>query len=367
VRLQTHLGGLGVAAHLYANASNGFKDFLAWLAARSGRERPSVVMPSFMPAKLLRAALASGCDVRFYEVYARCEWDLADVEAQLGPDTVAIFHVHYFGLPGPIEGMRDLAARRRVALVEDCALTVGATHRGRALGTFGDVALFSMRKVFLSAEGGALVVGPRQEEFRPTYERRVGSCYSAPRYLLQRAKYAYMRATGGADPLHVVRPGTLGYMDGEPRQVLTVKMLSRFTQARLPFMDVDAVAERRRENFRYLLERFPRTAAVEPMVTALPEGSTPYSFPVLVRNGARDALRDALVRDGILAAAAWPESPFDPRHTRTAALAEAALELPIHQAITRAQLERSLRCVEREGPRLPVVGGAEARAGARGA
>jgi dTDP-4-amino-4,6-dideoxygalactose transaminase len=367
VRLQTHLGGLGVAAHLYANASNGFKDFLVWIAARSGRERPSVVMPSYMPAKLLRAALASGCEVRFYEIHGRCAWDLADVEAQIGPDTIALFHVHYFGLPGPIEGMRDLATRRRVALVEDCALTAGATHRGRALGTFGDVALFSMRKVFLSAEGGALVVGPRHAEFRPTYERRVGSCYSAPRYLLQRAKYAYMRVTGGADPLHVVRPGSVGYMDGAPRQVLTVKRLSRFTQARLPFMDVDAAAERRRESFRYLLERFPASAGVEPMVGALPEGCTPYSFPVLVGNGARDELRDALLRDGILATSAWPESPFDPRHARTAALAAAMLELPIHQAITRAQLDRSLRCVEREVPRLRIARGARARAEARGA
>jgi len=355
VRLQKHLGGLGAAAHLYANASNGFRDFLAWLVARSGQERPSVVMPSFMPAKLLRAALASGCDVRFYEVYARCRWDLADVEAQIGRDTVAIFHVHYFGLPGPIEGMRDLATRRRVALVEDCALTVGATHRGRPLGTFGDVALFSMRKMFCSAEGGALVVGPRHADFEPSRERRVSSCYSAPRYVLQRAKHAYMRVTGGADPLHLLRPGPLGYMDGRPRQVLSVKMLSRFTQARLPFMDVDAVADRRRENFRYLLERFPATLSVEPMVRSLPEGCTPYSFPLLVRNGARDALRAALVRDGVLAGACWPEAPFDARHARTAALAGAALELPIHQAISRAQLDRSLRSVERESPRLPVV------------
>ncbi len=279
MRLQRHLAALGAASHLYANASNAFKDFLEWLAAASGRERPTVVMPSFIPAKLLRAALAAGCDVRFYEVYARCRWDLADVERQIGPDTIALLHVHYFGFPGPVEGMRALAARREVALVEDCALTIAATHRGRPLGTYGDVALFSMRKVFLSAEGGALVVGDRFREFRPRYERRVSSCYSLPRYLLQRAKYAYMKATAGADPLHLLRPGALGYMEHQLPQVLTVKRLSRFTGSRLPFMDVDAVAARRRDNFRYVLDRFPAASGVEPMAHALPEGCTPYSFP----------------------------------------------------------------------------------------
>ena len=108
------------------------------------------------------------------------------------------------------------------------------------------------------------------------------------------------------------------------------------------------MAARRRDNFRYVLDRFPAASGVAPMAHALPEGCTPYSFPVLVRNGARDALRDALIRDGILAGAGWPESPFDPRLARTAALADALLELPIHQAITRTQLDRSLRCVERE-------------------
>lgn len=351
----SELDGLGAAWHLYANASNGFKDFLTYLGAASGRLRPSIVLPSYLPAKLLRAALAAGCDLRFYEVYGRCEWDPADVDRQVGPDTIAVFHVHYFGFPGPVEEMRALASRRGVALIEDCALTMGATHRGRRLGTYGDVAIFSARKVFLSAEGGALVVSEPFRGFQPHYERRASSWYSLPRYVLQRAKYAYMRVTGGADPLRVVRPGPLGRLDGNSRQTLPVKMISRFTEWRLPFMDVERMAARRRENFRYVLERIPSSPAIEPLARTLPEGCTPYSFPLLVHDGRRDALRDALLRDGILAAAGWPESPFDVGLTRTAALARALLEVPIHQATTRSQLDRSIRCLAREVPRARRV------------
>jgi dTDP-4-amino-4,6-dideoxygalactose transaminase len=362
MRFQDYLGRLGSGAYLYGNASNGFKDFLSWLAAASGKARPAVLMPSYMPAKLQRAALAAGCEVRFYEVYGDCRLDLAEVERKLDPQTIALFHVHYFGFPGEVEAMRALARRRDVALIEDCALTVDARHRGRELGTYGDVALFSMRKMLCYPEGGALVVSERYREFRPRYERTVSSCYSAPRFLAQRAKYAYVRLTGGADPLGIVRPGPLGYMDGRPQQTLSVKRLSAFTEARLRFVDLAEIVERRREYYRYVLERFPTSAAVTPMVPSLPEGCTPYSFPVLVRQGDRDALRAALLGDGVLAGAGWPESPFDPKLVRTRALANSLLELPIHHTLTRQQLDRSLRCVERNtrsaasaGPRIRVV------------
>lgn len=347
MRFESYLGQLGASWHLYGNASNGFKDVLAWLAASSGLEAPNVVMPSYMPAKLYRAALATGCTVRFYEVYGSCRYDLADVDRQIGPDTVALFHVHYFGFPGDVAGMRALATRRGVALIEDCALTLRATHRGRALGTYGDAALFSTRKVLNHPEGGALVLGERLRSFRPRYESRVSSWFSLPRFVLQRAKYAYVRITGGADPLGLVRAAPLAYFDGSPRQTLEVKDLSTFSRLRLGLVDVDAVAERRRANYAWVLERFPASAALEPVFPALPEGCTPYSFPVLVRDGGRDALRQALVRDGIVAAAGWPESPFDPALTRTRALARDLVELPVHQHLTGAQLERSIRCVER--------------------
>jgi hypothetical protein len=143
-------------------------------------------------------------------------------------------------------------------------------------------------------------------------------------------------------------------MDGSPRQTLEVKMLSHFTRLRLGFADVERVAALRRANYRWMLDRFPDSSALEPMFPSLPAGVTPYSFPLRVRRD-RDAIRQALVGDGILAAAGWPESPFDRGLARTRALARTVLELPIHHAVTRRQLERTLRCVERlarSGPAL---------------
>jgi dTDP-4-amino-4,6-dideoxygalactose transaminase len=347
VTFPDHLAGLGAAWFPYANASNAFVDLLRALVRSAGRASPNVVMPSYIPAKLNRAVLAAGCAVRFYEVHGACRFDLADVERRIDADTIALFHVHYFGFPGDVVGMRTLATRRGVALVEDCALTLGATHRGRALGTFGDAAIFSMRKMLLYPEGGALVLSERLREFRPARRRRVSSWFSAPRWALQRGKHAYVRLTRGADPLRLVRAAPVGRMDGNARQTLEVKALSAFSTLRLGFTDVERVALLRRANYRWILDRFPDSEALVPVFPELPGGVVPYSFPLLVRTGDRDALRDALVRHGILGGAGWPESPFDPTLQGTSALARALVELPVHQALTRAQLERSIRFVER--------------------
>ena len=357
---------LGGAWHLYANASNAFKDYLAWLVAGAGRRPSNVVLPSYLPAKLNRAALAAGCSVRFYEVHGACRYDFADVERLIDDDTLAVFHVHYFGFPGEVEGMRALATRRGVALIEDCALTLHATHRGRALGTFGDAAIFSVRKMLLYPEGGALVVSDPARSFRPAYERRVRSVFSLSRFAAQRAKRIYVGLTGGADPLGLVRADPVGHMDGRPRQTLEVKQLSRFTELRLAFADVERVAAARRENYRHVLERFPGTAALEPMFPALPDGCTPYSFPLLVRRGDRDAVRAALLCDGVLAGAGWPESPLDPRLERTRALARGVVELPIDHALTRRQLDRSLSALDRAA-RASRAATSGARASASGA
>jgi DegT/DnrJ/EryC1/StrS aminotransferase family len=347
-RFEDYLTRLGARWYLYANASNGFKDFLVWLASASARAHPTIVMPSYIPAKLYRAALAAGYAVRFYEVHDDCRFDVEEVERQIDVQTLALFHVHYFGFATGVSEMRALANRRGVPLIEDCALAIGATHDGRELGTYGDVALFSMRKMLLYPEGGALVVSDRYRDFHPSYERRVRSCYSFTHYLRYRAKYAYVGMTGGADPLRLNRPGLVGYMDGNPQQTLSVKMLSLFTQLRLRHVDLETVVRRRRDNYRYVLARFPRFPALRPLHRDLPDGCTPYSFPMLVDAGRRDALKHTLLRDGTLPGSGWPEAPFDPTLVRTRELSDRLLELPIHHGLTRRQLDRSLDSLERE-------------------
>jgi len=89
----------------------------------------------------------------------------ATVEAALSDRTAAIVVGHIAGEPCAIAEIAALAARHNLPLIEDCAQSHGATWRGRAVGTFGTLAAFSMMsgKHHTSGGQGGMVVTDRED------------------------------------------------------------------------------------------------------------------------------------------------------------------------------------------------------------
>ena len=85
--------------------------------------------------------------------------DPADVERRLTPRTRAVVVMHSGGMPCDMDALLDIARRHRLKLVEDASHAHGATYRGRKVGTFGDVAAFSLQtsKLCPAGEGGVLL------------------------------------------------------------------------------------------------------------------------------------------------------------------------------------------------------------------
>jgi dTDP-4-amino-4,6-dideoxygalactose transaminase len=78
----------------------------------------------------------------------------------LTPRTRAIIAVHLAGWPCDLAPIQALARARGLKLIEDCAQAVGASYRGRPVGSFGDLAAFSFcqdKIVTTGGEGGMLV------------------------------------------------------------------------------------------------------------------------------------------------------------------------------------------------------------------
>jgi dTDP-4-amino-4,6-dideoxygalactose transaminase len=336
-RYVSHFPG---AVHFYGNASHGFKDVLTWLRGPDRRRTPNVLMPGYIPAKLYRTLLAAGYTVRFYDIGPACEFDPAEVADLADEDTLAIVVVHYFGLPSDLEAIRKFASQRGIFLIEDCALTLAARSEGRLLGTVGDCALFSVRKMLLLPEGGFLALNTNGRPFAPSYARRVSSLYSAYRLLGTRAKRLYFWLARGRDPLRAARCPATGYINLSERHHITVRTISWLSAVIARTVDLEKMAARRRTNYLRLLEALRALPYLQPLRPDLPAGTVPYSLPVRVADGRRDALREDLRRIGVACGAGWPESPFESHLTKTRDLAQSVLELPVHHLLSTRQVTR---------------------------
>ena len=65
------------------------------------------------------------------------------IEARITERTSAIIVAHIAGLPVDMDPVMNLARKKDIPVIEDCAQAHGAKYKGRCVGTIGDVAAFS--------------------------------------------------------------------------------------------------------------------------------------------------------------------------------------------------------------------------------
>lgn len=105
-----------------------------------------VVFPALTFWVVPEMARAAGLEVAFADVSPDSfNLDPAALERAITPRTRAVVPTHIYGLPADMDEILAIARRHGLRVVEDCAHALGATYRGRPVGTFGDAALFSFQ------------------------------------------------------------------------------------------------------------------------------------------------------------------------------------------------------------------------------
>jgi perosamine synthetase len=120
-----------------------------------------VIVPSLSFIATANAVWQNGATPVFADVDPLTyNLDPASAERAVTGRTKAIMPVHQLGLPADMDPLLDLADRRGLEVVEDAACAIGASYRGRPIGSLGPLACFSLhpRKVITTGEGGMIAV-----------------------------------------------------------------------------------------------------------------------------------------------------------------------------------------------------------------
>lgn len=81
------------------------------------------------------------------------------LEAAITRKTKAVIVVHVAGFAADMDGIMQVARRRKLPVIEDCAQAHGTRYKGRLVGTIGDFGCFSFEqsKLMTAGEGGMVI------------------------------------------------------------------------------------------------------------------------------------------------------------------------------------------------------------------
>ena len=118
-----------------------------------------VIVPSFNLFAVVERFCQLGLVPRFCDI-RREDLNIDPVAAErlVTPRSKVLLATHMFGHPANMTALGDLARRKNLVLLEDCAHALGATHNARMVGTFGAGAIFSFSVLKLvTTFGGGMV------------------------------------------------------------------------------------------------------------------------------------------------------------------------------------------------------------------
>ncbi|MEV5437248.1 DegT/DnrJ/EryC1/StrS family aminotransferase [Streptomyces sp. NPDC052682] len=193
---------LGVGAEHVVFLNSGTAGLFLALESLDLAQGDEVVLPSLSFVAAANAVLTTGATPVFCDVDGRTLNPTAeDVERALTPRTRAVVVLHYGGYPGEVARIARMCRERGIALVEDAACSVASRVDGRAVGTFGDLAMWSFdaMKVLVTGDGGMIYV---KDAERAARVRRL-----AYHGLVQPSGFGYAKVSSRWWELDVPEPG----------------------------------------------------------------------------------------------------------------------------------------------------------------
>jgi dTDP-4-amino-4,6-dideoxygalactose transaminase len=277
-----------------------------------------VVIPGFTFFATGEAVSYTGATPVFADVdEGTFNLDPNSLKQRISSKTKAVIAVHLFGQCAALDQISEICKAKNLILVEDCAQCIGADYDGRRAGSWGDFGGFSFYPTKnLAAAGDAGLVTTNNPQF--------DSVLRMLRHHGSRQTYLHERV------------GWNSRLDELQAAVLRVKLkhLERFNDARR------AVARRYRE----------KLAGAKVVLPVEHGRGTHVYHQFTIRSERRDAIREALAKEGIASSVFYPlplhqQPAYEALGKNTSlpvaeAVARSVLSLPIHPLLDEASIDR---------------------------
>jgi len=127
----------------------------------------------------------------FKPVYVDCDEntfniDVEDLKRKISNKSKVVIIQHTFGLPANMDEVLKVCQENNLILLEDCAHSLGATYKGKKVGSFGKASFFSFSrdKVISSVYGGMVATDDEEMALRlRKYQEKAG--YPSSCWILQ--------------------------------------------------------------------------------------------------------------------------------------------------------------------------------------
>lgn len=320
---------LGAADRFVAAVSTGHAALHLGLLSMGVGPGDEVITPSFNNAADFQAILATGAEPVFCDIDddTLCI-DLEKAAGLVSPRTKAIIVMDYDCVLCDHDRVADFARAHGLRVLHDAAHSFGSKYKGRMVGSFSDVTMFSFDpvKTITCIDGGVLVVRT-EEDLANLHEMRLIG-------MSQPAKMMYGNARAWT---YDMRQIGFRYHMANLHAAVGLRQLAK----------MDRIAESRRAACRYYNESLAGVAGVVVPKTDFTD-ITPFLYYVRVPGGRREALRAHLAERGVDTGIHW-----QPGHwftlfkgcrrgdlSVTDRVGHEVLSLPLHSMMETATLDR---------------------------
>ncbi len=325
---------LGASDRYVAAVSTGHAALHLALMVAGVRAGEEVITPSFNNVTDFQAILAVGAEPVFCDIEddTLCI-DLKKAERLVTPRTKAIIAMDYDCVLCDHAQVEQFARKHGVRVIHDAAHAFGSKYRGRMIGSFSDICMFSFDpvKTMTCIDGGALVLRTK-EELRRIHEMRLVGM-SQPSSLMYQNQRAWEYA---------VKQLGFRYHMANLHAAIGLAQLAKMKR----------ISETRRAACRYYNEHLSGISGLRVPKTDFAD-VTPFLYYVRVDGARRDEFRTFLRERGVDTGIHWQpghwftllENCRRGNLDVTERVGREVVSLPLHSAMERESLDRVIEGV----------------------